>query len=94
MNYLAKLKELESRLDAANEDDFPLGKATHRREAVVRLAVDVVTEIVIEGSDGSNEDTNYIAAQVALRLVQAALSPFGSVILAKDIKERHDKRCP
>lgn len=41
----------------------------------------------MDGSDGSEEETNYLTAMVAEEFVKKSVSPFASRLLRKDIEE-------
>jgi hypothetical protein len=56
-----------------------------KRNKIIEQAVNVATEVIIEGSDGSVEETNYLTAEVARKLMEMALLPFASNLRYKDI---------
>ncbi|MFA5072241.1 MAG: hypothetical protein WC511_07895 [Candidatus Pacearchaeota archaeon] len=58
------------------------------REKAVKEAVDAVYRIILDASDGSEEETNYLTAAVAERLMQTALLPFSAAILKKDLDDQ------
>jgi len=57
----------------------------HRRQ-VIQKAVEAADRIIWDGSDGSNEETNYLTAEVAREMIDRALHPFDAGILAKDLE--------
>ena len=61
----------------------------HRQQLVIEAAYGAADRIIMDGSDGTVEMTNYLTAQVALKMVGRALQPFGAAILAKEIAKRH-----
>lgn len=67
--------------DAFNEH----ANTQHRREQIVREAVHVADRIIMEGSDGSVEETNLLTAQVAQKFIEKALQPFTTEMLKTDL---------
>lgn len=59
-----------------------------RRQKIVEEAVDMVHGVIHDGSDGTTEETNFLTAAVAMQLMEMAISPFSSPLLAKDMKRR------
>ena len=59
----------------------------YHRDKVVREAVDAADRIILDGSDGSVEETNYLTSEVARKFMERALIPFNSALLRKDIEE-------
>jgi len=59
----------------------------HHREEVIKEAVKVADRIILNGSDGSEEETNFLTAQVASKFVEKSLLPFQQKLLHKDITE-------
>lgn len=57
----------------------------HRRQ-VIQKAVDAADNIIMEGSDGSVEETNFLTAEVASKIMVKALLPFQTEILRKDLE--------
>lgn len=57
----------------------------HRRQ-VIQKAVQAADHIIWDGSDGSNEETNYLTAEVARKMMDSALHPFDAGMLAKDLE--------
>jgi hypothetical protein len=56
-----------------------------KRNEIIERAVSAATEIIMEGSDGSVEETNYLMSEVASRFMDAALIPFANSIRHRDI---------
>lgn len=56
-----------------------------RRNEIIEQAVSAATEVIMEGSDGSVEETNFLTAEVARRLMEMALLPFANNLRHKDI---------
>lgn len=59
-----------------------------RREDTVDKAFEAANKIILEGSDGTVEDTNYLTAEVARKFVEVALMPFGVRLLERDVNEK------
>lgn len=60
----------------------------YKRNKIIEDAVSAADRIILDGSDGSNEETNYLTAMVAKRFVKRALLPFQTTLQRKDIEER------
>lgn len=60
-----------------------------RRQRAINKAVEATNRIILDASDGSEEETNYLTARVAQRLVETALHPFSAAILKKDIDDHN-----
>jgi len=58
-----------------------------RRNEAIQEAVDATNRIIMDASDGSEEETNYLTARVAEELEKIAFHPFGAAILKKDIDD-------
>ncbi|MFZ2390523.1 MAG: hypothetical protein WAW15_01755 [Minisyncoccales bacterium] len=58
------------------------------REKAVKEAVDAAHRIILDASDGSEEETNYLTAAVAEKLMQSALHPFSAAIMKKDLDDQ------
>ncbi len=57
-----------------------------RRTKAVQEAVAVADRIILDASDGSSEETNYLTAMVAQKLMERALLPLQSAISRYDMK--------
>jgi|GEM_PF-2251408 len=64
----------------AKEDDY-------RRQEVIRKAKEAADRIILDGSNGSIEETNYLTAVFAEEMVKTALCPFHAAILKKDMND-------
>ena len=58
----------------------------YHRSQVVRNAARAADQIIMDGSDGSNEETNYLTAEVAQKIMNRALLPFHAAMLHKDLE--------
>ena len=58
----------------------------HEREEIVRKAVSAADHIILDGSDGSNEETNYLTGAVAEKFIERALRPFNTGLMRKDLE--------
>ncbi len=56
------------------------------REEIIGRAVETADRIILDGSDGSCEETNYLTAKVAEVWVRKALLPLHSSMYRADIK--------
>ncbi len=59
-----------------------------RRNKIIEDAVNVADRIILDGSDGSVEETDYLTAEVARKFTEKALRPFSRDILRKDIENK------
>ena len=62
-----------------------LGRDRHRNR-IIEEAVEAVNRIILDGSDGSKEETNHLTAEIARRMIEQALLPFQAELLGKDIE--------
>ena len=56
-----------------------------RRHQTIQRAVEAADRIILDGSDGSTEETNHLTAEVARCFVEKALTPFWAAIMRKDV---------
>jgi hypothetical protein len=49
----------------------------YRRHGIIKQAVISADRIIMDNSDGSEKDTNYLTASVAIELMRIAFFPFG-----------------
>jgi len=57
----------------------------YHRQQVVENALSAADRIILDGSDGSNEETNFLTAQVAEKMMTRALLPFNRDMMRKDM---------
>ncbi len=62
-------------------------KRDMRRNKIIEEAVGAGDNIIMEGSDGSVEETDYLTAMVAQKWVEKAVHPLRSQLLRKDQNE-------
>ena len=55
-----------------------------RRNEIIENAVQAADRIILDGSDGSVEETDYLTAELARRFMEKALHAFEREILRKD----------
>lgn len=67
-----------------NNDKTQMEKDIKRQEAV-RTAVTAADKIILEASDGSFEETNYLTSMVARIFMEKALNPFLADIMYYDL---------
>ena len=58
----------------------------YRRQKIVENAVEAADRIIIDGSDGTTEETDYLTGEVARKFVEKALHPFSRDLLRKESK--------
>lgn len=58
-----------------------------RRVKIIHDASDAADRIIMDGSNGSQEETSYLTAGVAGEFIKRALYPFGMKMLEKDIED-------
>ncbi len=63
-----------------------------RRQQIVERAVGAATRVIMDGSDGSEEETNCLTARAAEKLMTMALNPFHSAMMRKDMIDNHVER--
>lgn len=56
-----------------------------RRDQIIKDAVHSADLILINGTDGSEEELNYLTARVASKFVEKALYPFQSALMKKEM---------
>lgn len=59
-----------------------------RRDKIIESAVSAADGIILDGSDGSVEETNYLTAIVAKKFTEKALLPLQTAMQKKDLEER------
>lgn len=58
----------------------------YRRQQIIMNAVEVADRIILDGSDGTAEETDYLTGEVARKFVEKALNPFSRNLLRKEVK--------
>lgn len=61
-----------------------------RRRNIVDRAVEAADRIIMDGSDGSNEETDLLTAEVAKEFLEKVHGRLQSALLAKEIAKEHD----
>lgn len=61
-------------------------KRLFTRQRLVEMAVEAADEIILDGSDGSNEETNYLTGKVAEAFVRKTVIPYGQELLKIDLE--------
>lgn len=59
----------------------------HEREEIIKKAVEAADRIILDGSDGSEEETNFLTAKVAEKILERALLTFYRNMLSKDLED-------
>lgn len=80
---LVALSPLEVRTNAFLIEKMP-------NDNIPRQAIEAMEEIIQDGSDGSQEEINYLRAGVVRELIEFALHSFGAKMLEKDIKDYYE----
>ena len=62
-------------------------KRERERREIIHKAVAAADRIILGGSDGSCEETNFLTSEVAGIMVTKALHPHYSALLKKDLNE-------
>lgn len=92
MDYL---DELRQKLDEAEKhranDDFPGQTDEYRWQLIVEAAVEAADRIIMEGSDGSVEETDFLTATVALRFDQKVHQAVQSKLLKAKLMARAEQ---
>lgn len=57
----------------------------YHRNKVIKEAVGKADRVILDGSDGSVEETNFITAEVAKAFMNKAMIPFNSAMTKKDL---------
>lgn len=60
----------------------------YRRNQITENAVEAADKIILDGSDGSAEETNYLTAGVARKFMEKALLPLQQELFRKDISKK------
>jgi len=56
-----------------------------KRQRAIEKAVQAADQIILEASDGSCEETDYLTGEVAFRFLGKTISPFRNRLLKKDL---------
>lgn len=67
------------------EEDYPHQRDEIRRDIVVQAAMDAADAILMEGSNGSEEETDWLTSEVALRWAQKAHCAAQRRLLKKEL---------
>ena len=62
-------------------------KREYERQVIINKAVGAADRIILDGSDGSCEETNFLTAKVAEKFMIRAFNPFGVDMMKKDLAE-------
>jgi len=58
----------------------------YERQELVRRAVDAADRIILDGSDGSEEETNWLTVEVARKFNEKVHIVFQSALMRKDLE--------
>lgn len=85
-------KEVEEIIKEADQlvenENYPGESDEYKRQRIIQLAVRLADSVIMKGSDGSREETDYLTAKVAEAFNQKVLISIQSRQLAKQLKER------
>lgn len=73
------------------DEDYPGQKDEIRRERLIKMAVEAGDRILMQGSDGSAEELEYMTAAVAKAWTEKCFGSTMSRLLSRDIQERQRK---
>jgi len=57
----------------------------YERQQIIEKALEAADRIILGGSDGSEEETNFLTARVAEKMMGRALHPFHRDMTKKDL---------
>ena len=77
-----EIEEMETFRDCQHDEQE---SRDYRRQKAIERAVEAADRIIMDASDGSVEETNYLTGMVAERFVKKANQAFISAMLKKDI---------
>lgn len=58
----------------------------YERQQIINKAIEAADRIIMDGSDGSCEETNFLTAEVAEKFMTRAFNPFGVDMMKKDLE--------
>lgn len=59
----------------------------YERQEIIKKAVEAADHIIMDGSDGTNVETDFLTAKVAEKIMERALHPFHRNMLTEELKE-------
>ena len=72
---------------AETEEDYRGQRREFIRQEAVRLAVQLADEVILEASDGSCEETDYLTAKIMDEFTNKVLGRFQSLLLRADLQK-------
>jgi len=72
-------------------EDYPGQQRESELEVAIKKAIETADRIILDASDGSVEETDYLTARVALAFVSRVQSAITSKYLAKMLRDREPK---
>ena len=72
------------------EEDYPGQNDGIRRNQIIQQAVESVNRIILDGSEGSAEETDYLTGAITMKLMSMIHGRLSSQLLAYDFKRRND----
>ena len=61
-------------------------KREYERHQIIKKAVEAADRIILDGSDGSIEETDFLTSEVARKFIEKALLPFNTDMTRKDLE--------
>jgi len=74
-----------------HEEDFPGQHNDIRRQEVINGAVEAADDIIMEGSNGDEEETDYLTSAVAKKFLGKVHERIQAQLLRKDLEKRFEK---
>lgn len=69
-------------------EEYPGQKDQARRDKIVELVVDLADRVIMEGSSGETEETDYLTARVASRFVEKVQGRAWAQLARADLERR------
>lgn len=71
-----------------DEENYPGEHRDIERQQIIEKAAEAADRIIMDGSDGSVEETDYLTAKVADRLLGHLMTRVSSNLLRRDFEKR------
>lgn len=71
-----------------NEEDYPGQKRERERQRIIEQAVSAADTIILDGSNGSVEETDYLTGQVAEKFLYKVCCRLTAQLLKHDLDKR------
>jgi hypothetical protein len=87
MDKLKQMRERLKELESVSED-YPGHKREMERQIIVECAVSAADDCILEGSDGSAEETDYLTSAVASKMLQKVDNSIQSRLRRVEMQQR------